>query len=171
MNKIIILLLISFASFAQTEKGMFTAGNRVFSISSRVNGLYRYFELSPSVGKMVRNNLEYGVTLYVGNEKVKNGGDSYSRFVFQNYFTKYFGSNKLQPYLSFGIGPMLDTKSDISLGISASAGVQYFVAKNVSLSLYGAVSDLSIGGAYSNIGSSFNFYILPKSKKIKTIDL
>lgn len=168
MKKILVLLLVSFASFAQTEKGMFTAGNRVFSLSSRLNGNYRSFELSPSFGKLIRKNFEYGASLYVG--ALNTGFDSETRICLQNYVTKYFGSKKTQPFVSFGIGPLI-TSSEFTVGITGAIGVQHFVHKNISISIYGAVSDLDVIGSYTKIGSSFNFYFLPKNKPQKTLNL
>lgn len=171
MKKILVLLLVSFASFAQTKKGMFTAGSSLFSTFNSTGSSYRYFQLSPSVGKLIRNNLEIGGTLYVGSERPKFSGSSITRFAVLADFTKYFGSNKLQPFVSVGAGPMLNTYSSLTIGLNASVGAQYFLAENISVGVYGVASDLAIGGAYTSIGSNFRFYFLPKNKPQKTLNL
>ena len=171
MKKILVLLFISFASFAQTEKGMFTAGSQVFKLSSGLNSDYRFFELSPSVGKLIRNNLEYGVSLYILNIKQKYSNNSGSKFGFLNYFTKYFGSKKTQPYISIGFGPMLATDENLTIGVNLSTGVQYFVSPNLSLGIYAGLSDLELIGPSTSMGANFRFYFLPKNKPLKTLDL
>ncbi len=171
MKKILVLLFISFASFAQTEKGMFTAGNNLFSTFRSSRSSYKYFELSPSIGKLIKNNLEIGGTLYLGSEIPKFGGRTLTRFGVLADFKKYFGRKKMQPFIYIGAGPMMDSFSNLNLGINSSVGIQYFLAENISVGLYGVASDLAIGGLYTSIGSSFSFYFLPKSKPLKTIDL
>lgn len=150
MNKILVLLLISFASFAQTEKGMFTAGNRVFNFTR--SSSYKSFSFSPTAGFLVGKNTEFGVGLnsYFIDYLYSDNSD-YSEFNITNYVVKYFGRKKAQPYLVGGIS--YGSEFNMFLG----AGVQYFVIPTVAVSFSASI------GQSANVGAGFSFYI-PRKK-------
>ncbi len=148
MKKILVLLFISFASFAQTEKGMFTAGNRVFSFTRTSN--YQSFSFSPTAGFLVGKNTEFGVGFDAYFIDYDNKSD-YSEFNISNYVVKYFGRKKAQPYLVGGI------KYGSDFTIFLGAGVQYFIIPTVAISCSASVGD------NVNVGAGFSFYI-PRKK-------
>lgn len=153
MNKIIILLLISFASFAQIPKHTISFGSRVFNYNENINS--RSLNLSPSFGIFIAKNTEFGVNLNYYSYTNKNSSVNEIQADLSNYLIYYFGKKKLQPYV---FGQIF--WGDVSLKIGT--GLQYLINPNI-----GVFTGLSIGGNNAtllNFSGGFSLYIPRKNK-------
>lgn len=154
MKKILVLLLISFASFAQIPKRTISFGSRVFNYSENIKS--RSLSLSPSFGIFIAKNTEFGVSLNFYSYRSR---DDYSlnetNATLSNYLIYYFGKKKTQPYVFGQI-----YWGDVSLKIGG--GVQYLINPNV-----GAFAGVSLGGNNNtllNVSGGFSIYIPRKNK-------
>lgn len=168
------LLFASLAN-AQTEKGGWTVGAQVGSISYSSQQSNKSFTvlLSPSIGYFVAKNVVVGASIpgfYSSNRFSSLGQPSFNTYESTNtqiglspYVRVYFGESKLRPFVNASIGynqqwltnksGLRTTKSDNSyLSYGVSAGGAYFINNNVSF-------DASLGytgGEELNIADFFN---------------
>lgn len=164
MYKILVLLLISFASFAQLKKGTFTAGSKILEIDRDGKTGSKKFAFSPSVGFIVAKNIEYGFSFNLSSQSGYDADGYYSdeQSSITNYVVKYFGKGKFQPFVMVGID-FLNSNSD---GVSAMAGlgVHYFVSPTVAIGGQYKIYDIGRNVKSRNFGVNFTFFIPRKNK-------
>lgn len=164
MKKILVLLLISFASFAQLKKGTFTAGSKVLELDRDGKTGTDKFMFSPSVGFIVAKNIEYGFSFNISHQSGTDFNSSYTdeQSSITNYIIKYFGKGKFQPFATAGVD-FLNSNSD---GISGMAGlgVHYFVSPTVAIGGQYKIYDIGRNVRSRNFGVNFTFFIPQKNK-------
>lgn len=175
--------LFSVGVFSQTGQGAWTVGGLVkFSSSSNSSGTEQKttsFNLSPSIGYLVADNMEGGLSLGFGRDKYElYGNDNGSSTIIniQPYFRYYlFTSNeKFAIMFRAAVGyafikreapenSILNDSNGKSLAVSLSPGFSYFFTDNIGLnfeleglsfSRYDPDTDID-----DNESSSFNFGI------------
>jgi outer membrane protein len=189
MKKTILVAIALFAfgfANAQTEEGTWTIGGSTslgFSSSSSklksgVGGdsfdgpKVTNFNIKPSVGYFVVENLQLGLALGYDTKKVtsKSIFDSRTSKATQNQFslipqaTYYFGKSNVKPFLNAGVGYgslsgsdeattsdgfITEEYSSSGLAWGINGGVSYFVGKSVSF-------DLSLGYQSLNLSDKDN---------------
>lgn len=107
-------LLVSLASQAQFQKGMFTANFdvgdiRSISIQNKKFDKHNSFSFNPGFGYFIKKNWELGLkfnyTSFHLNDSSHGGSYENSRSIgFDLYTNYYFGNGKLRPYLTAKIG-------------------------------------------------------------------
>lgn len=187
MKKILILLLISFASYAQIQKGSFSVGTGAISFERQAQSKDVYgntFTLNPGVGYLLSNHFEVGFSalcnLYNGREVTLKSNSNYA--LFMPYATYYFGKERFQPFVGIrgGLVTGQNKYTNRTLNITGyvgelNAGGNYFLTDNIALGLNAGYRYLkqeenydknitSVNRTNSNlyIGFNFTFYFPPK---------
>lgn len=164
MKKIVFTICLIVAtnlmSFAQTEKGRWTAGVSVGNFEYRTSNNTRFFStnLTPSAGYFVANNLLVGSGVPLGWSTTKSGSfyEATSSSIGVSPFVRYYvGASSLKPYAGVSYTYSQTNTQTQSPGnsnevnvkymyssLAPTVGLAYFVNRNVAL----------------NAGLSYNFF-------------
>jgi len=161
-----VMAFVSTASFAQTEKGkMIVSGASDLSYSSvketpEQNGRegestkYKNFNISPTLGYFVMDNLAVGLMFDYTSQKEKEEGSEegkYNTFMFGPMVRYYFGTTNIKPYVHadvmFGSSKSEQGNTETkykSTGWDLGGGVAFFLNEYVSIDMglkYGSLTE------------------------------
>ena len=153
-------------SFGQTEKGKFlVSASSSFdftSLSSKWEtdsnsgdaGKTTGFDLAPSAGYFLGNNLAVGLQLSLNRVTEKDDADKYTETttMLMPFALLYFGKSNVKPFIQAGFGPgwykaeYSDSQSKKLSAYELGGGIAIFINQHVSL-------DISLG--YASVSSKF----------------
>ncbi len=199
VKKLLILILISFTGYAQTEKGSFSFGTGAVNYSREQTDddrfgtspiIFSTIKVNPGVGYFFVNNLETGLSLnFTYSKETHTDGSNNKRFYKNHeltpmpYVLYYFGKNRFRPFIGVRGGIrfngyfVTDTpprSGNYKESIwDFSGGAKYFIDKNLALGLTIGWERISSKTDYSpddNLYVGVNFNMYLPAKKAKNTD-
>ncbi len=171
------------AAKAQTEKRSLMLGAGLASIGSYVNPYSSgssYFNIYPTVGYFVKDNLALGATLSVGFA-VNHGGGTSVQFGLSPYIRPYFSKTESRAkmfgeaalgFYGYTVSGSNFSVDDYVATATVGAGFSYFLTRNVSLESILRVSGTTLVDDVEfhyqpSVNFGFQIYLNPKTDKWK----